>query len=99
MSEQSTEAQMAATDSPKYDAALSFAGENRRFVEEVKAELEVRGITIFYDEDEQVRADQWGEDFAIELTETYFRRARYAIVFVSEHYAKKHWPRQEWRAA
>jgi len=33
----------------KYDIALSFAGENRAYVEEVAAGLKAAGVKVFYD--------------------------------------------------
>lgn len=44
----------------QYDVALSFAGENREYVEDVAVFLKSRGLSIFYDKFEQ--ADLWGKN-------------------------------------
>ena len=44
----------------KYDIALSFAGENRVYVEEVAQALRSAGVSVFYDKFEQ--AGLWGKE-------------------------------------
>lgn len=44
----------------KYDVALSFAGEDRKYVEAVAVELKKLGIQVFYDKFETT--DLWGKD-------------------------------------
>ena len=44
----------------QYDVCLSFAGENRRYVDSVANELRGLGIRVFYDRYEQV--ELWGKD-------------------------------------
>ena len=48
------------TTKRQYDLCLSFAGEDRDYVEVVAAELLKAGATVFYDLYEQ--ADLWGKD-------------------------------------
>jgi hypothetical protein len=48
------------SDSYAYDVCLSFAGENREYVEATAAELRKRGVRVFYDKYEQ--AELWGKD-------------------------------------
>jgi hypothetical protein len=43
-----------------YDVAVSFASEDRVYVEAVVRRLKQHGITVFYDEDEL--ATMWGEN-------------------------------------
>ena len=43
----------------RYDVALSFAGEDRHYVERVAKELQRRGIRVFYDKYEQT--ELWGK--------------------------------------
>jgi hypothetical protein len=76
-----------------YDVALSFAGENRTYVEEVAIGLKTVGIEVFYDAFEQ--ATLWGKNLVDHLAEIYQKRSRYVVMFVSEHYAKKAWPQHE----
>ncbi|MDA8201908.1 MAG: TIR domain-containing protein [Chloroflexi bacterium] len=81
----------------EFDAALSFAGEDREYVEEVAEALKAAGMRIFLDGDYQ--AEMWGEDL-VEFFDTVFRkRSRYAVLFLSRHYAAKIWTREERRSA
>jgi hypothetical protein len=80
-----------------FDVALSFAGEDRAYVEDVARELSARDIKHFYDEDHL--AEMWGENLYEFLDEVYRKRARYAVLFVSRHYAEKAWPRRERQSA
>lgn len=90
---------MAAAEEPTYefDVALSFAGEDREYVEEISEQLKAAGMRVFYDTNYQ--ADMWGEDLVEYLDQVYRVKARYAIIFVSRHYAEKMWPRHERRSA
>jgi hypothetical protein len=38
---------------PKYHVALSFAGEDRKYVEKVAAQLAADGVDVFYDKFEE----------------------------------------------
>jgi hypothetical protein len=71
----------------QYDVCLSFAGENRRYVEEVATKLAEAGVRVFYDKYEQ--ADLWGKDLYAHLDFIYRKAARYCVLFVSDDYARK----------
>jgi hypothetical protein len=77
----------------EFDVALSFAGEDRPYVEEVAASLRDAGIKVFYDRYLQV--DLWGKDLYTHLRTVYQQKARFTVVFVSRHYAKKLWTNHE----
>lgn len=47
-------------DAPVFDVCLSFAGEQRSYVELVARGLKERGFAVFYDADKQ--ADLWGQE-------------------------------------
>lgn len=79
-----------------YDVAVTFAGEDRAFVEAVVAEIKASGFTVFYDED--AKSEMWGVDLPEFFADIYERRARYAMMFVSVHYAAKPWTRLERRS-
>jgi len=83
--------------SAKHDIALSFAGEDRSYVEMVAEQLKVRGVSVFYDRYEQ--ADLWGKDLYVHLTEIYRNKAQYTLMFISKHYKEKVWSNHERRAA
>jgi hypothetical protein len=76
-----------------YDVALSFAGEDREFVEQVANELREDGVTVFYDRFEEVNL--WGSDLAEHLGRVYGTDSRYVVLFASRHYAAKAWPNHE----
>jgi hypothetical protein len=50
---------------PTYDVCLSFAGEQRAYVEKVAQALQERGVRVFYDVYE--RATLWGKDLPTHL--------------------------------
>lgn len=77
----------------KYDVCLSFAGEDRPYVKDVAEGLRSRGIRVFYDDYE--RSELWGKNLYTHLDEIYRRAARYCILFISQHYAKKLWTNHE----
>jgi internalin A len=87
----------AAEEKTFYDVALSYAGEDRWFVEKFAVELKAQGINVFYDGFEKSRL--LGKDLYIELADIYSNRSKYVIVFVSKDYAEKIWTRHEIRNA
>ncbi len=76
-----------------YDIALSFAGENREYVEEVANILKVYGVKVFYDKFEEHIL--WGKNLIDYLQDIYKNKANYTVMFISEHYAKKVWTNHE----
>ena len=78
-----------------YDVVLSFAGEDREYVEECADILTALGIKVFYDSYEQDVL--WGKDLYTFLADIYSNKARYAIVFISQHYVKKCWTKHEFK--
>jgi hypothetical protein len=81
----------------RWDVALSFAGAQRDYVEQVAQALKARGVRCFYDADEQI--DLWGKYLAEELPAIYSEQAAAVVVFVSAEYAERDWTRHERRAA
>jgi hypothetical protein len=84
-------------DDQDYDIALSFAGEERGYVDRVANLLKERGVKVFYDLFEE--ADLWGKDLYVHLSEVYRKRARFTVMFISEAYAKKLWTNHERKSA
>lgn len=80
-----------------YDVALSFAGEDRPYVEEVASILKSKGIKVFYDFYE--KATLWGKDLYEHLSEVYKNKARFTVMFISAKYADKLWTKHERKAA
>lgn len=81
----------------KYQVALSFAGEDREYVNKVAELLKENGISVFYDKFEQV--DLWGKDLGIHFDYVYRRQSQYFIPFISTHYREKIWTHYEVRTA
>ena len=80
-----------------YEVALSFAGEQRSYVEEVALGLQARGIAVFYDYFEKTAL--WGKDLGEELQAVYENKSGRVILFVSKDWVEKAWTRHERRAA
>ena len=80
-----------------YEVALSFAGEQRRYVEAVARALQSRGIAVFYDEFEKIAL--WGKYLPEELQAVYEHRADLVVIFVSKAWVERPWPQHERRAA
>jgi TIR domain len=81
----------------RWDVALSFAGAQRDYVEQVARALKEQGVRCFYDADEQI--ELWGRYLAEELPAIYGEQAAAVVVFVSAEYAARDWTRHERRAA
>lgn len=80
-----------------YDIALSFAGEDRPYVDQVANLLQKRGVKVFYDLFEE--ADLWGKDLYVHLSEVYHKSAQFTVMFISKAYADKLWTNHERKAA
>ena len=83
--------------SRKYDVALSFAGEDRAFVDQVANLLRDKGVKVFYDL--LAEADLWGKDLYEFLTDVYQNQAKFTIMFISAAYGEKRWTNHERKAA
>lgn len=81
----------------EFDIAVSFAGEDREYVQDVVDGVKAMGHTVFYDEDYAV--ESWGEDGVDYFTNVYQHRARFVVMFISRHYAEKMWTNLERRSA
>jgi hypothetical protein len=81
----------------QYDVCLSFAGEQRAYVEAVAGALRAEGIRVFYDRYEQ--AALWGKNLYEHLDRIYQQDARFCVVFASQEYAEKIWTNHELRSA
>jgi hypothetical protein len=81
----------------KYDVTLSFAGEDRQYVEKVAQTLSDNGVKVFYDKFEEV--DLWGKDLGIHFDFVYRKGAKYCVPFISENYKKKIWTNHEIKTA
>ena len=80
-----------------YEVVLSFAGEEREYVENVADILKANDVALFYDNFEE--ATLWGKNLTEHLHKVYSSSARYCVMFISKHYGQKVWPTHERRSA
>ena len=80
-----------------YDVALSYAGEDRKYAQELADILRSRGLKVFYDQYE--KPILWGKDLYTHLFDVYQSKAFYCVIFISQHYANKIWTKHELEAA
>lgn len=88
---------MASEKSYEFEIALSFAGEDRPYVSQLANILRRRGVKFFFDEYE--KQTLWGKNLYTHLSEIYQNKARYCVMFISQHYAAKLWTNHEREAA
>jgi len=81
----------------EFDVCLSFAGEERGYVEMVAQGLKEHGLRVFYDLDES--ATLWGKNLVEHFDHIYRYASRYCVMFISAAYAAKPWARHERRSA
>jgi adenylate cyclase len=81
----------------EFDVCLSFAGEDRQYVERVATALHNAGVSLFYDAYEQVSL--WGKNLYQHLDDVYRVRATHCVVFISHAYSEKFWTKHELRSA
>lgn len=80
-----------------YDVAFSFAGEDRKYVEEVALYLKKNNISVFYDYFEEEKL--WGKNLISYLEEIYTHSSKYCVIFISQYYVQKEWTCYESTAA
>ena len=81
----------------EYDVTLSFAGEDRQYAEALARLLDDGGYSVFYDNDK--RTLLWGENLYDYFFAVYKEKARYCVIFASEHYVRKLWTNHERKSA
>jgi hypothetical protein len=82
---------------PRWDVCLSYASEDRGYVEMVAGLLKAEKLEVFYDQDEQ--GDLWGKDLAEHFDRVFRLDSRFCVMFISQAYAAKPWTRHERRSA
>lgn len=74
----------------KFDVALSFAGEQRDYVDRVAHLIQSYGYVVFYDE--FYKSQLWGKDLNVYFKKVYYSNSDKCIMFVSKEYVAKAWP-------
>ena len=80
-----------------YQVALSFAGEQREYVEDVAQHLAARSVGVFYDGFH--RTWLWGRDGTEAFHEVFAETSKFVVMFVSAEYVAKPWTRHERKSA
>lgn len=81
----------------RFDVFLSFAGEQRDYVERVADGLKARGYSVFYDAYEGT--NMWGRHMTEDFDSVLREESRHCVAFISSQYREKSWTRWEWRSA
>ncbi len=81
----------------RYDVCLSFAADQRPYVQQVAVLLRDAGLRVFYDD--FASHDLWGRDLVAYLDEIYRERSACCVMFLSAAYARRAWPNHERRSA
>ena len=81
-----------------FKVALTFAGENRGYVEQVAIDLEMKlgKGNVFYDNFFQAELARL--DLDIFLQDIYHNKSDFIVVFLSKGYRSKEWCGLEWRS-
>jgi hypothetical protein len=82
-----------------YEVAVSFAGEQRNYVEKVVECLKSKGISYFYDGEQDSEIDMWGKNLIEHFHSVFSKKSRFCVMFISSNYAEKQWTRFERRVA
>ena len=90
-------AEKTAFKSASFSVGLSFAGEQRDYVEEVALALRARDVDVFYDAFYEV--ELWGCNLVDTLDDLYSERMNAVIIFVSKDYVEKPFTDVERQAA
>lgn len=81
----------------EYDVAVSYAGPDRGYAEQLAEMLRAAKLGVFFDLFEE--ATILGKRLYTFLQDVYENKARYCVVLLSQHYADRVWPRHEIQAA
>ena len=93
----SVDVEKTAFKSASFPVGLSFAGEQRDYVEEVALALRARNVDVFYDAFHE--AELWGCNLVDTLDDLYSERMNAVIIFVSKDYVEKSFTHVEREAA
>lgn len=81
----------------EYHLALSFSGDDRKYVEAVAENLTRQNVKVFYDKFET--ANLWGKDLSVYFQDIYKNKSKNCIIFISKSYKDKMWTNLERRSA
>ncbi len=80
-----------------FDVAISVAGTDKQYAEELAEQLEAAGFAVFYYE--FYPEYLWGKNLTITFDEIFRKRSRFCVMFVSKDYRDRVWTSHEMRSA
>jgi hypothetical protein len=80
-----------------FDVAVSFAGSERKYAEELATILKNGGFSVFYDE--FYPEYLWGKNLVDTFDEIFRKRALYCVIFISKEYNDRVWTNHERQSA
>jgi hypothetical protein len=80
-----------------FDVAISYAGPDRPYAEQLANQVRNAGFEVFYDD--FYPAQLWGKNLYDFFHEIYSKRARFCVMFVSRAYAERLWTNHELQSA
>ena len=84
-------------ENDQFDVFLSFADEQRDYVEEVARLLKGKDVKYFYDKDNEV--EMWGKNLNEYFDTLIRKKSRFLVMFISKEYKDKMWTTAERRSA
>lgn len=81
----------------KFDVAISFAGAERAWAEQLAELVRNEGYEVFCDTDYEEQL--WGKDLIVFFDEIYRKRSRYCVIFISQEYKDRMWTNHERKSA
>lgn len=94
---QSSKVPAAVTTAANFDVAISFAGTERNFAEELAVKVRAAGFHVFYDA--FFPEELWGKNLGELFHDIYSKSSRYCVIFVSNEYLNREWTVHERRSA
>lgn len=80
-----------------FDVAISVAGPDKEYAQELAQQLEMAGFAVFYYE--FYPEYLWGKNLTITFDEIFRKRSRFCVMFVSKNYRDRVWTSHEMRSA
>lgn len=81
----------------RFQVAISFAGEQRSYAEDIARFLSQYGIAYFYDAENEVQL--WGKNLSEEFHKIYSDESQFVLMLISKNYIDKQWCLHERRSA
>jgi hypothetical protein len=81
----------------EFDVAISFAGSERQYAQELATILKDAGFSVFYDD--FYPEYLWGKNLVDTFDEIFRKRARYCVMFISKEYGERMWTNHERQSA